>query len=210
MVTLYCLISHAEISENGAEHGIISCDREKENTFLIVGTKYRIIGSNGTRCHTTCPIDCICTLGDKTIASNCKTSPVGEATIQYPSKVTYYLNWRDSVIHTIRPHAFLSIGDELIGLDLSNISLQYLQKSAFDGLQGLESLSLEDNYITEIVSGLFKNLRNLDTLVLSGNQLTELANGTFSMLQSLTELYLSNNQLTELAPGTFSMLSNLE
>ncbi len=210
ILILYCIISRADIIDNDAEPGIISC--EKENTTIFQGNRtfwqlsihsyHSKIANNGTRCHTTCPIDCTCTLGNVMVTRECKTSPTTEASIQYPSYVLYYLSWRGSIIHAIKPQAFLSIGDEVIGLDLNNVGLQYLERGVFDGLQSLEFLILMDNYIAEITPGVFNELQSFDSL-------TESINDTFSILPNLRVLYLSNNQLTELAPGAFGMLPKL-
>ena len=181
---------------------------------------------NGTRCNSQCMTGCTCILGDDIVTRNCTDEAnVSQNAILYPLNVSY-LSWADSILHSIKPKAFMSMPDLTI-LHLKNVSLQYLELGVFAGLKSLLFLSLEKNVLTDIAPGIFTELTevvsynfsssyhrweksNLTMLDLSNNHVTDLIPGVFSDITSLEWLYLSNNFLTELLPGLFDGLHKLQ
>ena len=85
-----------------------------------------------------------------------------------------------------------------------------LREADFSELPNLMDLSLEDNGLSELPTGVFSGLHSLRDLDLDGNRLTEVPAEVFSGLANLWRLRLQNNGLKELPPGVFSGLSNLE
>ncbi len=116
VVTQYCIVSYVEL-------WTISCVEENVDTWPQTYYRFYYLDGNGSKCYTKCPTQCTCILGNETVTSECKNRPPDEATIQYSSDVIYYLSWSDSVIHAIKPQAFMTLGDELLGLFLNNVSL---------------------------------------------------------------------------------------
>ena len=120
-------------------------------------------------------------------------------------------------------------------LNLSNRLIASLNPGDFDGLSGVTRVSLSDNFLLTVPSGLFAPmasgmtridiLRNSITLLpadafsgmtslawldLRGNRMETLPAGLFSGLASLTRLNLSSNGLTSISATDFSGLAALE
>ena len=207
IVILCCVVTNVQTIDSDVRHGTVFCEEEDIATWDWI---YRYLGlsGNGLRCHFECPVDCTCILSNKTVTSDCDDTLKAEVTIQYPSDVTY-LSWSGSVLHAIKPYAFLTLADSLHGLHLNYINLQYLQHGIFDGLNAVKYISLRNNHLTDIASSIFDDLQSLEWLDLFNNQFTEVA-GAFTKVQSLERLHLSYNDLTKVAPGTFGHLSSLE
>ena len=85
-----------------------------------------------------------------------------------------------------------------------------IEEGAFDGLNNLKGLFLNDNQITSIKKGVFDGLHNLKWLNLSSNQISSIEEGAFDGLNNLTELFLNDNQITSIKKGVFDGLHNLK
>ena len=99
-----------------------------------------------------------------------------------------------SVLHDIKPGAFLTIGDTLVFLHLANVNLQHLQPGVFAGLTGLTHLELSRNNLSKIEVNVFTGLIWLRELYLFENQLSRIAEGAFEDLVQLQQLKLDRNR----------------
>ena len=99
--------------------------------------------------------------------------------------------------------------DGLDGLSMPYNTLDALPPRIFSGLEELHYLNLTSNELTELEVGVFNGLTNLGILYLGSNQLTELDGATFNGLVNVTHLHLDNNQLTALPTELFHGLRNL-
>ena len=96
-------------------------------------------------------------------------------------------------------------------LILSNLGIMTLEMSAFDGLEiSLQTLSLDNNQLTSIPSGMFSRFTQLTYLQLHANKLMSLEMATFDGLTHLASLTLYSNQISSVADNTFSTLGNLQ
>ncbi|XP_012257101.2 peroxidasin [Athalia rosae] len=95
-------------------------------------------------------------------------------------------------------------------LDLRFNNVEEVPAGAFDGLDELRTLLLNDNQIKYLESGAFAGLKNLRVLYLYQNRIKRIAPGTFAGLPNLEQLYLHDNYLKDIEVGTFSDLSSLE
>ena len=88
-------------------------------------------------------------------------------------------------------------------------TIDALQAGDFDGLTGLQTLWLYDNFLTELPDGIFDGLTSLRDLDLSRNRLMSLPDGVFDDLTGLQRLWLNSNDLASLPEGVFDNLTNL-
>ncbi len=184
----------------------VTCKQTRVNTWH---RRFTYESDSGPKCHSLCLTGCTCTLDPNTvITSNCSNGRVYQSVIPYPSNMTY-LNWNDSVIHGIRPQAFITIAKSLKVLLLSNVSLQYLQPGAFNGLLFLEILFVTNNKISNIATDTFEGLSSLINLDLSNNCLTGIGTSAFNELSSLKTLYLLENGIIDIATNAFRRLDSL-
>ncbi|XP_061196772.1 toll-like receptor 3 [Saccostrea echinata] len=96
---------------------------------------------------------------------------------------------------------------QLRTLDISNCGIRYIHENAFSGLQNLNNLLLNNNYVQRVPQNLPKNLLYL---YMTGNQIDVLKSNSFSNLGRLRRLHLGNNKILTLYGGAFSGLRNLE
>lgn len=85
-------------------------------------------------------------------------------------------------------------------LDLSNSFLRELEKTAFDNVLDVESLTLANNSLTSLPDFIFSNLTRLKSLSLSGNQIASVRN-LFIGLENLQLLDVSRNPIKHLGRG---------
>lgn len=85
-------------------------------------------------------------------------------------------------------------------LDLSNSSLREIEKTAFDNVLDVESLTLANNLLTSLPDFIFSNLTRLKSLSLSGNQISSVRN-LFIGLENLQLLDVSRNPIKHLRRG---------
>jgi Leucine-rich repeat (LRR) protein len=111
--------------------------------------------------------------------------------------------------------------DQITVLDLAKITelnlagrgISSLKAGDFDGLTGLQFLSLESNYLTQLPDGIFRDLLQLQSLGLSTNDLTKIATDTFKGMTRLTHLSIEENRLETVprqALNNLPQLINLE
>ena len=87
--------------------------------------------------------------------------------------------------------------------------LATLKPSDFDGLTGLQFLSLFNNELTSLPAGVFDGLTGLQDLSLGSNNLASLPDGIFDGLTGLQDLSLGSNNLASLPDGIFDGLTEL-
>jgi Leucine-rich repeat (LRR) protein len=93
---------------------------------------------------------------------------------------------------------FQVVPSRLIKLDLSWNFIENINEGAFEGLSGLEELSLITNKLTQIKVDAFKGLKSLRILDLWYNKLTEIDPSVFKDLSALETLNIGfNHQLTQ-------------
>ncbi len=98
-------------------------------------------------------------------------------------------------------------------LSMTNGELQDIHPDAFEGLENLDTLNLNNNKIKALHLGTFQDASKLvwlTELSLSNNDLTELLNGTFMGLIKLQWLYLSGNNISYLQSNAFGGLVCLD
>ncbi|MCY4373533.1 MAG: fibronectin type III domain-containing protein, partial [Spirochaetaceae bacterium] len=114
-----------------------------------------------------------------------------------------------------RSYACSGVGAaELSGIDALDLAGRLdgdaVKPGDFDGLSGLETLSLGQNPVLETLpSALFADLASLTRLDLQGNGLRVLPADVFQGVPALTHLDLADNRLTALPPGLFAGLTRL-
>ena len=208
ILILLSLISEVKVIATGQESGqVIECHEENIQEWRGVYL-YRNMSGNGIKCDTRCFANCTCTLDEVKVTGNCSNGNTLIAQVRYPPD-TRHLNWNNSKLYRIRSNAFHKVAGTIQVLHLSNVSLQYLQPGAFEGLTVLHWIWLDQNLLTEIYADSFSDLVNLELLVLEHNLLHKLHIGAFNGLNNLKWLALSNNIIHHLEPGVFKELSNL-
>ncbi len=115
---------------------------------------------------------------------------------------------QDAVIPELRQGDFQGLSG-LERLTLAGVGLADVPDGVFSDLAGLQTLRLENNRLALLPERVFSGLSSLGSLSLAGNRLTELPAGVFSPLSSLWWLELSRNPIRELPAGAFSGLFNL-
>ncbi|XP_065218807.1 leucine-rich repeat-containing protein 15-like [Planococcus citri] len=97
----------------------------------------------------------------------------------------------------------------LLFLRLYHCELESIKWEMFDGLQNLQTLSLESNNISRIPEFAFYGMPNLKILILSHNKLTSISTESLAGLFTLEHLDLTYNQLRHLSDYTFAPLPAL-
>ncbi len=213
-VLLYFTALHnTTVGEKQLVHLNITCEQNE----IIFGTSDLSWQMNsptwyglGSKCHSLCPVQCTCITNINYITRNCSDGVIVETTIPYPFNVSNYLSWSDSILHGINSKAFEKFAHALYGLDLRNVSLQYLHVGAFDGIEFLKLLALDYNNLKKIDTTIFSDLVDLEYLDLSYNSIHNIAPGSFKNLSKLAWLYLSNNRLTRILPVALAALVKLD
>ena len=94
---------------------------------------------------------------------------------------------------------------------LSHNRIASLHKNMFVGLNSLVGLDLSDNPIAWVEAGSFQDLHSLSSLMLrGGHRLDELPNGTFRGLKALNNLNLERNNIKVVRPKAFHGLRHLQ
>ena len=97
---------------------------------------------------------------------------------------------------------FFTTNTKLQYIDLSDNKISSLGSGAFKGLNDLDTLLLDYNNLTKILSGTFNN-SNLMILKINDNQISKLDESSFYGYSSVTNVNLCNNKLTKILPRTF-------
>ncbi|CAG9531848.1 unnamed protein product [Cercopithifilaria johnstoni] len=88
--------------------------------------------------------------------------------------------------------------------------IDYISTAAFNGMENLEQLALNNNKLTSIQTLTFSSLRNLRQLSLAGNAINMTMERSITDIPTLENLSLARNRLTQLNKATFVNLNNLE
>ena len=194
---------------NGKENST-SIECEEANVKHWHWNYWDKVNDTVTRCNVQCSPKCTCTLDDAEVTRHCTSGNVTISPVIYPSNNISYLKWDYSVLHDIKPGAFLRIGDTLVFLHLTNVNLQHLQPGVFTGLTGLTHLELSRNNLSEFEVEVFTGLIWLRELYLFENRLSRIAEGAFEDLVQLKQLKLDRNRLLKISAGVFRGLIQLE
>ena len=93
---------------------------------------------------------------------------------------------------------------------LSDRIISRLKPEDFDGLTGIDRISLNDNFLRTLPRGLFTPVAtNIERIDILRNVIIELPTGTFSGLTNLTSLDLRYNRMEQLPTGLFDGLTGL-
>lgn len=110
---------------------------------------------------------------------------------------------------TIEQHTFRDLRS-LEHLDLSKLSLQYLETKAFFGMSRLKTLLLASNNLTELQGSAFYGLHSLKVLDLTNCNIKKCDKESFVGVESLEILHLEYNNLSTVESQLlFGSLSNL-
>ncbi|VBB28104.1 unnamed protein product [Acanthocheilonema viteae] len=98
----------------------------------------------------------------------------------------------------------------LRSLNLAFGHIDYISTAAFNGMDSLEQLALNNNKLTSIQTLTFSSLRNLRQLSLAGNTINMTTERSMNDIPTLEILSLARNRLQQLSKATFVNLNNLE
>ncbi|MCP9260122.1 Leucine Rich Repeat family protein [Dirofilaria immitis] len=107
---------------------------------------------------------------------------------------------------TFPPHSV----PNLRSLNLAFGRINYISTGAFNNIDSLEQLALNNNKLTSIQTLTFSSLRNLRQLNLAGNAINITMERSISDIPTLENLSLARNHLQQLNKATFVNLNNLE
>ena len=91
-----------------------------------------------------------------------------------------------------------------------NINITYLNASVFSNFENLQILELWKTKLSDIDKNAFQGLNSLTKLFLNENRLTQIKPGTFNGLENLRVLDLSFNNLWSIDSNLVANLSKLE
>ena len=108
ILIIFSLISEANRIASCQESGqVVECHIENIQV-LDVNYKYRNVVGNGIKCNVQYFANCICTLDDVKVTSNCSNGITLIDRVRYPPD-TKYLNWNNSKLHVIRSKRFIRL-----------------------------------------------------------------------------------------------------
>lgn len=116
----------------------------------------------------------------------------------------------DMHIPRITADLFSRFGSELWVLTCSHCGIEEIEENAFEELENLQQLSLDNNRLTTVKEAWFRGLDYLTFLDLNYNKIKSIEDGVFTNLPSLVDLRLSGNQLECLNLRDMSQLSELK
>ncbi|XP_071173088.1 toll-like receptor 3 [Mytilus edulis] len=116
------------------------------------------------------------------------------------------LSMKNNKMSSIPQKGFANL-KKLISLDLSAANIFKIDDSAFEGLDALTRLFLNDNQLSQVPNNLPPSLQKL---YLNGNQITGLKDKTFMKLSKLQFLYLGGNKIHQLEQKAFLGLTSLK
>ena len=120
---------------------------------------------------------------------------------------------RDAIVSAVGASNCVEVTEahlaEITALPLAGRDIRTLKTGDFASLTALESLSLNNNFLTGLPSDIFTGLAALQMLNLNNNNLETLTAGVFADLSALQMLNLNNNNLETLPAGVFSSLGAL-
>ena len=155
------------------------------------------------------PSACSSVIHDRSVEFHCNHTPSNQRfLVIYPTDIVALKFVRQNVLE-INGNPFSSL-DGLKTLTLNNNPLSFLHSSVFSGLNALTYLSLKGNQLVTLDIAVFQNLTELVYLDLSHNNLGSFHLGTFVNLVNLNHLYLNRNNLKNLPKTLFSKLHSLK
>ena len=95
-------------------------------------------------------------------------------------------------------------------LDLGKNRISVIESEAFNGLNILKTLLLDENALTELRSDMFVRLDFLENLNIGHNSILAVQPSTFIGLRNLKQLWLTKNSLIAITSGMFNELYQLE
>ncbi|CAC5400420.1 unnamed protein product [Mytilus coruscus] len=116
------------------------------------------------------------------------------------------LSMKNNKMSSIPQKGFANL-KKLISLDLSAANIFKIDDSAFEGLDALTRLFLNDNQLSQVPNNLPPSLQKL---YLNGNQISALKDNTFMKLSKLQLLYLGGNKIHQLEQDAFYGLTSLK
>ncbi|KAK1136934.1 hypothetical protein K0M31_001466 [Melipona bicolor] len=113
-------------------------------------------------------------------------------------------------IGRITADTFSRFGPDLLILGCSHCGVTDIDPDAFQHLNNLQQLSLNDNRLTTVKKSWFKGLNSLTYLDINYNKIESIEAGVFENLPSLNDLRLSGNRLECLNLASMSHLKELK
>ncbi|XP_006559333.1 SLIT and NTRK-like protein 5 isoform X1 [Apis mellifera] len=113
-------------------------------------------------------------------------------------------------IRRITANTFSRFGSDLWVLGCSHCGIIDIEPRAFEHLNNLQQLSLNNNHLTIVKESWFKGLDYLTYLDLNYNNIESIEDGVFLSLPSLVDLRLSGNRLECLNLAAMSQLKDLK
>lgn len=113
-------------------------------------------------------------------------------------------------IQVITRDTFARFGSDLWVLRCNYCGIRDIEPGAFQHLQNLQQLSLDNNQLTTIGESWFRGLDYLTYLDLNYNAISTIDDGVFQTLPSLVDLRLSGNRLECLNLDAMSKLKELK
>ncbi|XP_031829415.2 uncharacterized protein LOC116425603 isoform X1 [Nomia melanderi] len=113
-------------------------------------------------------------------------------------------------IYRITKDTFSKFGSDLWVLGCSHCAIRDIEPGAFQHLDNLQQLSLDNNYLPSIKESWFRGLNYLTYLDLNYNNIQTIEDGVFRTLPSLVDLRLSGNRLECLNLRDMSNLKELK
>lgn len=114
------------------------------------------------------------------------------------------------LIRQITANTFSRFGSDLWVLGCSHCGIIDIEPRAFQRLNNLQQLSLNNNHLTTVKESWFKGLDYLTYLDLNYNNIESIEDGVFLSLPSLVDLRLSGNRLECLNLVAMSQLKDLK
>ncbi len=124
----------------------------------------------------------------------------------HSSCLTLALSWNE--LETIEVGAFNTL-DSIEGLHLDNNKLASLSPEIFQGLSSLKQLFLHNNNIESVLPEVLRSLQSLTEISLAGNELTTLDARTFEWMLDLNKIWIHENNIQVLPSGIFANLTKL-
>jgi len=122
-------------------------------------------------------------------------------------KDLHYLSISTNNINTIDSGAFQD-NNKLLYLNLSNNYINYLHPKTFANLKNLKTLDLSINELTDVPK--ISNKIEINTLYINRNNITKIMSHAFTEMPKLTKLLIGGNQIDEINVDAFVYLSALE
>uniref|UniRef100_A0A7E4V7N8 LRRCT domain-containing protein n=1 Tax=Panagrellus redivivus TaxID=6233 RepID=A0A7E4V7N8_PANRE len=113
---------------------------------------------------------------------------------------------------TTKDFVNLKKSSHLMSITLAENKIKDIDGNAFEPVQQITSLSLQNNALTSLTSAsdhvaYLAPLRNVNSLFLSGNQLTEICDEQLTPLTALSDLSLDRNKITKIEKGAIRGLA---